>query len=352
MLNFAPVVHVLPVTLVQRKRLLPVTGKVMARKGQKVTAAEVVAQADLTSEHVLLDVARGLGVAEAEADQYIHRQPGDEVAVGDIIAGPVGLARRVVRATQPGQVILAGSGQVLLQLEGRPFEVRAGISGVVTELYPDQGVQVETVGALVQGVWGNGWVDSGLLTVIIKSAEEELTPDRLDISLRGGVVLGGYCGDERVLYDAQEQQLRGLILASMSSALVPVALKMTFPIIILDGFGRLPMNRLAFRLLSTSGRREAVVNAVQWDRLSGNRPEVVLPLPPSAQPMESSDTIQFAPDLDVRIIHGPHLGEAGILNRLLGVVTLPSGLRAQAAEVQLENDESLVLPLANLEVMK
>ncbi len=324
----------------------------MARRGQKVTAAEVVAQADLASEHVLLDIARGLGVSEEEADQNIHRKPGDEVTAGDIIAGPVGLARRVVRATQPGQVVLAGGGQVLLQLEGRPFEVRAGISGVVTELFPDQGVLVETVGALVQGVWGNGRVDSGLLTVLLKAPDEELTPDRLDVSLRGGVVLGGYCGDVRVLHDAQEQQLRGLILASMSSALVPEALRMNYPIIILDGFGHLPMNRLAFRLLSTSGRREAVVNAVHWDRLSGDRPEVVLPLPPSAQPMETSEGIQLAPDLDVRITHGPHLGEAGILNRLLGVVTLPSGLRAEAAEVQLENDESLVLPLANLEVMK
>jgi hypothetical protein len=348
----APVVHVLPVTLVQRKRLLPATGKVLPRKGQKVTAAEVIAEANLTPDHVLLDVARGLGVSIAEADKYIQRQQGEEVAVGDVIAGPVGLARRVVRATQPGQVVLAGGGQVLLQLEGRPLELRAGLSGIVTGLYPDQGVQVETVGALVQGVWGNGRVDSGLLTVLIKSAGEELTTDRLDISLRGGVVLGGFCGDANVLRDAEEQQLRGLILASMSSALVPEAMKVHFPIIILDGFGRLPMNRAAFRLLSTSGRREAVVNAAQWDRLAGNRPEVILPLPPTTQTIEASEIVQFSADQDVRITHGPHIGEVGILNRLLGMVTLPSGIRSQAAEVQLENDESLVLPLANLEVLK
>jgi len=348
----APVVHVLPVTLVQRKRLLPATGKVLTRKGQKVTAAEVIAEANLTPDHVLLDVARGLGVSIAEADKYIQRQQGEEVAVGDVIAGPVGLARRVVRATQPGQVVLAGGGQVLLQLEGRPLELRAGLSGIVTGLYPDQGVQVETVGALVQGVWGNGRVDSGLLTVLIKSAGEELTTDRLDISLRGGVVLGGFCGDANVLRDAEEQQLRGLILASMSSALVPEAMKVHFPIIILDGFGRLPMNRAAFRLLSTSGRREAVVNAAQWDRLAGNRPEVILPLPPTTQTIEASEIVQFSADQDVRITHGPHIGEVGILNRLLGMVTLPSGIRSQAAEVQLENDESLVLPLANLEVLK
>lgn len=350
---FAPVAHVLPVTLIQRKRLLPATGKILTRKGQKVSAAEVVAVANITPNHILLDVARGLGVPAAEADKYIQKQQGEEVAVGDVIAGPVGsLAQRFVRAPQAGLVVLAGGGQVLLQLEGRPLELRAGLSGVVTELYPDQGVQVETVGALVQGVWGNGRVDAGLLSVLLKSADEELTSDRLDISLRGGVVLGGYCEDVNVLRDAEDQQLRGLILASMSSALVPEAMKVHYPIILLDGFGRLPMNSAAFKLLSTSGRREAVVNAAQWDRLAGIRPEVILPLPPSTQPMSTTDMVEFSEDEDVRITHGPHLGKVGILNRLLGVVTLPSGIRTQAAEIQLENDERLVLPLANLEVLK
>jgi hypothetical protein len=349
---FAPVAHVLPVTLVQRKRLLPATGKVLTRKGQKVSAAEVVAEANLTPSHVLLDIARGLGLPAAEADKYIQKQQGEEVAVGDVIAGPVGLARRVMRATQAGLVVLAGGGQVLLQLEGQPLELQAGLSGVVTELYPDQGVQVETMGALVQGVWGNGRVDSGLLAVLIKSADEEFTADRLDISMRGGVVLGGYCEDVAVLRDGEEQQLRGMILASMSSALVPEAMKVHYPVIILDGFGHLPMNSAAFKLLSTSGRREAVVNASQWDRLAGIRPEVILPLPPNTQPMNTTDVAQFSEDDDVRITHGPQLGKVGILNRLLGTVTLPSGIRALAAEVQMEDDERLVLPLANLEVLK
>lgn len=348
----APVVHVLPVTLVLRKRYLPISGRVLTRKGQKVTAGEVVAEANPTPSHQLIDIARGLGVSADEADQYIQKQQGEAVAVGDVIAGPVGLTRRVVRATQPGYVVLAGGGQVLLQLEGRPFELQAGLTGVVTEIYPDQGVQVETIGALVQGVWGNGRVEAGLLSVLIKSADEELTPDRLDVSLRGGVVLGGYCEDVNVLRDAEEQQLRGLILASMSSALIPEALKVHYPIILLDGFGRLPMNRAAFKLLSTSGRREVVVNACQWDRLSGARPEVVIPLPPSTQPVSTTDVVQFSEDEEVHITHGPHVGEVGIINRLLGMVTLPSGIRAQAAEVELENDERLVLPLANLEVLK
>src|SRR5512135_947565 len=104
---FAPVLHVLPVTLIQRKRLLPATGKILTRKGAKVTAAEVIGEANLTPDHLLLDVARGLGVSPSEADKNIKKQQGEDVAVGDVIAETAGLVRRVVRAPQPGQVVLA-----------------------------------------------------------------------------------------------------------------------------------------------------------------------------------------------------------------------------------------------------
>ena len=64
----APTTHVLPFTVVQRQRLLPVVGRVTARKGQKVNPADVVAEANLAAEHLLLSVARGLGLPPAKAN--------------------------------------------------------------------------------------------------------------------------------------------------------------------------------------------------------------------------------------------------------------------------------------------
>jgi hypothetical protein len=51
-------------------------------------------------------------------------------------------------------------------------------------------VIIQTTGALIQGVWGNGRVDYGLLQVLARSAEEEFRPDRIDVS-EGAVVMGG-----------------------------------------------------------------------------------------------------------------------------------------------------------------
>ena len=66
----APVVHVLPMTRIRRHRLLPITGQILVRKSQTVSAVDVIGEANQNPKHVLLDIARGLGVGVAEADKH------------------------------------------------------------------------------------------------------------------------------------------------------------------------------------------------------------------------------------------------------------------------------------------
>jgi hypothetical protein len=110
--------------------------------------------------------------------------------------------------------------------------------GMVVTLSGDRGVIIETVGALVQGVWGNNRIDYGLLNILIREPEDILTADRLDVSLRGAILLAGYCKDPEALKAAAGLPVRGLVLSSMEASLVPIAKKMPFPILVLDGFGQ------------------------------------------------------------------------------------------------------------------
>jgi hypothetical protein len=349
--TIAPFTHILPLTTIRRERVLPVPGKVMVRKGQKVSASDTVAEANLAPNHQLLEVARGLGLRAEQADEYLQVEAGTIVAAGDVIAGPVGITRRVVRAPQDGKVILAGSGQALIELKSATFELRAGIPGVITDLISDRGVVIETVGALVQGVWGNGRIDFGLMFVLAKNPEDVLEANQLDVSMRGSIVLGGYVDDADVLKTAAEMPLRGLVLASMNPALIPAALNAKFPLLIIEGFGTQPMNSAAFKLLTTNERREVALNAEAWDRYNNRRPEVVIPLPAASNPPLASDTVVFTPGQQVRVLRAPFAGKIGTLVNLHSSAVFPNGLRAAAAEIHLEDGDSVVLPLANLEVL-
>ena len=349
----APVTHVLPLTTIRRERLLPVTGHVVVRKGQKVNSADVLAEANLTPQHVLLDVARGLGITTKRADEHIQRNAGELVSDGDIIAGPVGWTSRVVRAPCSGKVIRTGKGKVLLEIEGPPFQLKAGVPGVVSSLVTDRGAVIETSGALVQGVWGNGGIDYGLLHVLISRPEDVLTVDRLDGSLRGAVILAGFCGEAGVIQAAAELSLRGLILASMAASLVPLATTIPFPIVVLEGFGLLPLNRVAFNLLTLNERREVALNAQPYEPYANIRPEVVIPLPVTNSPLEPQEGAVFSLSKSVRVLRAPSHSQVGTIIALpSSVVLFPSGIRSLAAQVCLENGKEAFFPLANLEVLE
>lgn len=351
-MSTSPITHFLGVTTIRRQRLLSVPGKVVVRKGQKVSASDLVAIAPLGGDHLLLDIARGLGLSPKKAVEYIVRQLGEEVSEGDVIAGPVGIGRRVVRAPIAGRLVDISSSQVLLEVKGYQDELKAGMPGVVTELLGDHGVEIESVGALVQCVWGNGQVDTGLLIVMARSPEDILTSDRLDVSQRGSVILGGHLRDPEVFKTGSEIPLRGMILGSMDSALIPMAEKVKFPIVIIEGFGNIPLNPVVYKLLTTNERREAAVNAEPWDRLNARRPEVIIPLPAGGNVPLPLETDSFSTDQQVRVVYGQHKGTLGKIAALRGLTTFQSGIHAPAAEISLEGGESIVLPLANLEVLE
>jgi hypothetical protein len=348
----ASVVHILPLTTIRRERALPVPGRVLVRQGQKVAPRDVVAEASITPEHLLLNVPRALGVTAKEAQGLIERAVGEPVNEGDLIAGPVGLARRVLRAPVSGVIALIRDGKVLLEVDTLPHELRAGLAGVVSDLIADRGAVIETVGALVQGVWGNGRMEFGLMQNQLETPDAKLSSDQLDVSLRGAVVLEGYCDDPKALRNAADIPLRGLILSSMAAALVPLALKMPFPVLVLRGFGYQPLDEASFKLLTTNQNREVSVNAVAFDHFAGTRPEVVIPLPSSSDPQLPMETEDFTVGQKVRLLRAVEINSVGTIRHILDQpAVLPSGLRTAVAQVNLENGETVTVPLANLEVL-
>src|SRR5512132_930157 len=227
----APIVHILPLTTIIRERLLPVAGKVNAHVNQRVNPTDVIAEATFARAHALLDGARTFGISANAADKRLKVKEGDRLIQGALVAESGGLIPRSIKAPRPGRVMVAGSGQVLMEVGDTRVELRAGLPGVVTQVISERGVIIRTAGALVQGVWGNGRIDNGLMVNLLEKPDDVLSADRLDVSLRGSVILGGQVRDLDTLKAAADLPVRGLILSSMPSSLIETAYKLRYPIL-------------------------------------------------------------------------------------------------------------------------
>jgi hypothetical protein len=79
---------------------------------------------------------------------------------------------------------------------------------------------------------------------------------------------------------------------------------------------------------------------------------VIIPLPISSEPDEPIPYEPFAAGQQVRMRRPPNAGMIGTISNLPpGLSLLPSGLRAPAADVKLENGENVIVPLVNLELV-
>lgn len=348
----APVNHILPLTTIERERVLPVAGNVIAKLNQNVSSTDLIAEATWSREHLLIDVARTLSISANAADRLIQVKVNDKVPEGSEIAVGKGLFPRTIRSPRDGRVVAVGGGQVLMETGDASIQLRAGIPGTIVHIIPNRGAIIRTVGSLIQGTWGNGRIESGILFNLTEGPDDVLTASRLDVSLRGSIILAGLIRDAETFRTATELSVRGMILSSISPGLLPAAQQARFPILAIDGFGQTPMNSAAYKLLTTNAKRDVTINAEAFNRYTGARPEIIIPLPVSQEPPPPTDVSTLEAGQTVRLRRAPHAGEIGTLTRLHpGLSSLPSGLRAPAGDVKLENGEQILVPLVNLEIV-
>lgn len=342
--------HYTPAALIRRTRTLPLEGDVLVKIGQKVQATEIIAEAPVPSRHTVVDLAQSLGLRDvARVRQALKRQVGESVQQGDVLAEVRGLFTRVVRAPADGSVVALAEGKLVLEEQSDKLRLRAGLPGIVTELIPTRGAVITSQGLLIQGVWGNGQVDSGPLRHLEADPQAPLEAAALDVSLRGAVLLAGACGDSAALRAALDLPVRGLILGSLAPELLALAETAAQPIILLEGFGGAPIHPVVYQLLAENLGQEATLSATPWDPGQGERPEVFIAQGQEAQPLE--DKAELEVGRSVRLLSAPHFGEIGTVVELRRNEHLPNGVRAAVAMVQLEDQERVGVPIQNLELM-
>src|SRR5256885_14532919 len=164
--TYTPGLTVTPRTVVSKKRILPLSGTVLVEAGEAVTAATVVARAELPGKVHVVNLVNQLGILPEDLPDYMVTREGDRIQQGDVLAETKPFLKwfkTQVRSPITGTVetISTATGQVILREPPRPVELFAYLDGTVAEVLPGQGVQVETTCAFIQGIFGIGGGNRG-----------------------------------------------------------------------------------------------------------------------------------------------------------------------------------------------
>lgn len=338
---------------VSLERLLPFPGEVLVEPGQRVEPMDVVGRAHIPSRIRILHVAQRLSIAADDLQKYLLKGLGERVEEGEVIAEAGRWPfRRLYRAPAEGRIVNEAHGRLLLEVSPSTYELRAYLKGVVTQVVSRRGVAIETSGAIMEGAWAMGGDAFGVLKMLDEAPEGRLVPEAIDMGYHGAIVVVESWATKEGLEKAEEIGVRGVILGSLPSSLVGFVSSLSFPVMIMEGFGEVPISRPLFSLFQQHAGREACMTSGLPHGVRLLRPQVIVPFlraeeaPRGESPALKEGTL-------VRLVREPYLGKVGyVASPLLQKRTVEWGVEVEGVEVDLEEGERVFVPLANLELLE
>jgi hypothetical protein len=356
---------------------LPTAGDVLTRVGQRVEADDLIGRARVSGAPLVLHVARVLDLPVAQALKALRRAVGETINQGEELArGPLPGQRLLAPINGTVVAIDSTSGYVVLRANPEPYELRAAIRGVVMEMFPGEGVRIETPAAQIYGAWGIGGARSGVLSLLTTAPDEPITAAMIDSKSTYGVVIGGSGISAAALRRAVTERITGVIVGSIDEAELRAFLEAPGPalwdggahhwqiggglpepgltIVVTEGFGTIPMSQPVFDLLAQYDRRDALLLGQTTLRNRHERARVIIPLSArnaGALPVDPPQ-LELQIGAIVRVVVAPYLGQVGRVRALTALnAPLPNGLRTSTADVQLEHG-MVSVPQTALEVLR
>lgn len=394
--SYTPGLRMASQTVVRKRRILPIPGRVLVHEGQAVTATTVIAQTELPGKVHAVNVVNLLGIVPQEIRHYMLKREGDAVQAGEPFAENrpfIKWLKVQVPAPITGTIetVSEVTGQVFLREPPRPLALTAYLDGHATEIFPGQGATVETTCSLVQGIFGIGGEAVGTIAVAVGSPEDELTPERITDAHRGTILVGGSLigrdGFARakqvgvaaiVVGGIHDLDLKALLGRDLGVAITGTE-QVGLTLIITEGFGRITMARRTFDLLGSKVGQRASCSGETQIRAGVIRPEVIVPLtppPPPSSPLvrgrvgeevqkkegegggaEEGVSVVVGGGLKVgdqiRIIREPYFGQICRVSALpADLRLLPTGSKARVLEAELDDGQQIIIPRTNVELLE
>lgn len=348
-------------TALTRERTLPphaITDAAQAVQNEPVEAVQTVLVGSMLGDYHILDVVKGLRLKSLPSDEelqsFIVTDTGLRVQVGQEIARKgQGRRARVMQSPIEGVVVGIDGSRIIVQEARHTIEIKAKIPGRV-ESASSHRVVVTGKGAVIQCAWGNGqfifhafkslpqdgW--AGLSRMDPRISEYKLVVVYTREPLNAGNLLV-----------AEQQGVGGVVGPSMPANLREMAMQLTFPVLLTEGFGHRRPTELIYSLLDANMGLQAAFDATIPDHWSADRPEIMIPLPSEgALLMPPALDQALMPGMQVRMVRAPWDGVIGTVEELPDAPQkIDNGLRVPCARVRLSPDQVILVPLANLELL-
>jgi biotin carboxyl carrier protein len=375
--SYTPGLKVLKKTLFKKERILPLKGKVLVKKGDKVTPDTIVASTNLPGNVQMLKVNNLLNIEPQDVKNCLKVKEGDVVKKGDLVAetaGIFGMFKSSVESPVDGTIesISDTTGRVVVREAPVPVEIDAYVQGQIEEIIPEEGIVLTSNAAFIQGIFGIAGEKRGKIKILVSSPEDEITEDMISADLKGKIVVGGSFISLAAYKKAINLKVAGVVVGGFNYFDLKAVLgynlgvaitgteDLATALIVTEGYGSIPMSNATFSLLQTYDGQEASVNGATQIRAGVIRPEIVIPL--SEDSSNLSDVNKEPEGIKegslVRVIRAPYFGRLGTVS------SLPSELHKMESETMVRvanillkktkdlKEEEILIPRANLEMVE
>lgn len=367
---YTPGLKVSPSTTIRKTRRLPLKGVVVTQIGEEVVPDAVVARTELPGIMQTLRVAEFMGLEPADVAKALKIKEGDVVEKGQVIAETrslFGLMKNELKSPIAGTVELISpvSGHVGVRQKPTPVEVTAYIPGRIVDTIPEEGVVVETTGALIQGIFGVGGEKIGEIRVIVDGPDQIVDADAITEDLAGKIIVTGANITGAGLKKASALGISGVVtggivdldLIDFLGYDIGVAITgqehIPTTLIVTEGFGVMTMARRTFDLLKSLERRQASINGATQIRAGVIRPEIIVPVSTGADTASAESEEALDIGTRIRVIREPYFGILGHVTALPPeLVTIESGAKVRTLEAELDDGRKVTVPRANVEIIQ
>ena len=349
--------HVANLTIIRKVCLLPeqAIGSVRINQNARVDIHDSVAHGVIPAKYHILDALRFFKLRKPQAlESLLLVEPQSVVKEKDVLAGKKPDRGKRLFSPVNGVVVAITDGRIILQEMPEVIDLKAGVRGRVIQVYPDRGVSIETVGARVQGVWGNNRNAIATLRLAPDGGIESIPADSIGDRYSGVALLTRQPITEKVLRIVEVKKLAGIIAPSMDADLIDRALKMSAIVLLTEGFGNTRMGHVVYTLLEEFEGQQITLDARRPDRWDARVPEIIINIvpPENERPSRPNVMLTLREGLNARITRAPYAGLTGTIVALPKTpILLDNGLRILCAQVELVVGETVFVPLANLEVL-